>query len=167
MNVVGIYIRNAAYEIVLFPLESALLSNKWKWNVRCLATNEVVKVMIKRCVNTCFKNFDRMRFRDSSACYSVRPLKLNWRSLSGWFMRTIKIFAGRNTKTIGIELRIVLRASAISRYELAVLLIARSAFEWYIRQARASVISEVMGGCARPPLADATKGITIDLSTND
>jgi hypothetical protein len=44
-------------------------------------------------------------------------------------VRTIKIFAGRNTKTSGIELRIVLRASAIGRCELAVLLIARSAFE--------------------------------------
>jgi hypothetical protein len=28
MNVMGIYIRNAAYKIVLFPLENALLSNK-------------------------------------------------------------------------------------------------------------------------------------------
>jgi hypothetical protein len=97
--------------------------------MRCLATNEVVKIMIKRCVNTCFKNFDKMRFRDSSACYSVRPLKLNWRSLNSWFMRTIKIFTGRNTKMIGIKLRIVLRASTINRCELAILLIARSAFE--------------------------------------
>jgi len=38
-------------------------------------------------------------------------------------------FAGRNTKTSGIEPRIVLRASAIGRCELAVLLSARSAFE--------------------------------------
>jgi hypothetical protein len=97
--------------------------------VRCLATNEVVKVMIGRCVNTCFKNFDGVRFRGWDACYSVRPLRLNWRSLSGWFVRTMKIFAGKNTKTIGIEPRIVLRASAIGRCELAVLLIARSAFE--------------------------------------
>jgi hypothetical protein len=36
-----------------------------------------------------------------------------------------------------------------------------------IRQARASIISEVVGECARPPLAGAIKGITIDLSTND
>jgi hypothetical protein len=35
-------------------------------------------------------------------------------------MRTKKIFAGKNTKTSGIKLRIVLRASAISKYELAV-----------------------------------------------
>jgi hypothetical protein len=28
MNVIGIYVRNAAYKIVLFPSESALLSNK-------------------------------------------------------------------------------------------------------------------------------------------
>jgi hypothetical protein len=47
----------------------------------------------------------------------------------GWSVRTMKIFAGRNTKTSGIEPRIVLRASAIGRCELAVLLIARSAFE--------------------------------------
>ena len=46
-----------------------------------------------------------------------------------WSVRTMKIFAGRNTKTSGIEPRIVLRASAIGRYELAVLLSARSAFE--------------------------------------
>jgi hypothetical protein len=59
----------------------------------------------------------------------VLPLRLNWRSLNGWSVRTMKIFAGRNTKTIGIEPRIVLRASAIGRCELAVLLIARSAFE--------------------------------------
>jgi hypothetical protein len=85
--------------------------------------------MIKGCVDACFENFDRVRFRGSGACYSVRPLKLNWRSLSDWFMRTMKIFAGKNTKTIGIEPRIVLRASAIDRCELAVLLIARSAFE--------------------------------------
>jgi hypothetical protein len=49
------------------------------------------------------KVFDGMRFRDSSACYSVRPLKLNWRSLRDWSVRAIKIFAGRNTKTSGIE----------------------------------------------------------------
>jgi hypothetical protein len=54
---------------------------------------------------------------------------LNWRSLRGWSVRTMKIFAGRNTKTSGIEPRIVLRASAIGRCELEVLLSARSAFE--------------------------------------
>jgi hypothetical protein len=97
--------------------------------VRCLATNEVIKVMIEGCVDACFENFDRVRFRGSGACYSVRPLRLNWRNLSGWSVRTMKIFAGRNTKTIGIEPRIVLRANAIGRCELAVLLIARSAFE--------------------------------------
>jgi hypothetical protein len=89
----------------------------------------MVKEMIKGCVNACFKNFDRVRFRGSGAYYSVRPLRLNWRSLRGWFMRTIKIFAGKNTKTSGIEPRIVLRASAISRCELEILLSARSAFE--------------------------------------
>jgi hypothetical protein len=47
----------------------------------------------------------------------------------GWSVRTMKIFAGRNTKTSGIEPRIVLRASAIDNCELAVLLSARSAFE--------------------------------------
>jgi hypothetical protein len=47
----------------------------------------------------------------------------------GWSVRAMKIFAGRNTKTIGIEPRIVPRASAIGRCELAVLLSARSAFE--------------------------------------
>jgi hypothetical protein len=47
----------------------------------------------------------------------------------GWSVRTIKIFAGRNTKTSGIKPRIVLRANAINRCELAILLIARSAFE--------------------------------------
>jgi hypothetical protein len=46
-----------------------------------------------------------------------------------WSVRTMKIFAGRNTKTSGIKPRIVLRASAINKCELAVLLIARSAFE--------------------------------------
>jgi hypothetical protein len=97
--------------------------------VRCLATNEKIEIMIERCVDACFENFDRVRFKDWGACYSVRPLKLNWRSLSSWSVRTIKIFAGKNTKTIGIEPRIVLRASAIGRCELAVLLIARSAFE--------------------------------------
>jgi hypothetical protein len=44
-------------------------------------------------------------------------------------VRTMKIFAGKNTKTSGIESRIVLRANAIDRCELAVLLIARNAFE--------------------------------------
>jgi hypothetical protein len=97
--------------------------------VRYLATNEVVKVMIEGCVNACFKNFNRVRFRGSGACYSVRPLRLNWRSLNDWSMRTMKIFTGKNTKTIGIKPRIVLRASAIGRCELAVLLITRSAFE--------------------------------------
>jgi hypothetical protein len=47
----------------------------------------------------------------------------------GWPVRTMKIFAGKNTKISGIEPRIVLRASAIGRCELAVLLSARSAFE--------------------------------------
>jgi hypothetical protein len=75
------------------------------------------------------KVFNGVRFRDSGACYSVRPLRLNWRSLRGWFMRAIKIFAGRNTKISGFKRRIVLRASAISKYELAVLLSARNAFE--------------------------------------
>jgi hypothetical protein len=75
------------------------------------------------------KVFDGVCFRGSGACYSVRPLKLNWRSLGGWSVRAIKIFAGRNTKTSGIEPRIVLRASAISRCKLAILLNARSAFE--------------------------------------
>jgi hypothetical protein len=74
-------------------------------------------------------DFDRVRFRGSGACYSVRPLRLNWRSLRDWSVRTIKIFAGKNTKTSGIEPRIVLRASAIGRYELAILLNARSAFK--------------------------------------
>jgi hypothetical protein len=46
-----------------------------------------------------------------------------------WSVRTMKIFSGKNTKTSEIEPRIVLRASAIGRCELAVLLIARSAFE--------------------------------------
>ena len=86
-------------------------------------------MMIEGCVNACFKSFNKVRFRGSGACYSVRPLRLNWRSLRDWSMRTMKIFAGRNTKTSGIEPRIVLRASAIGRCELAVLLSARSAFE--------------------------------------
>jgi hypothetical protein len=42
----------------------------------------------------------------------------------GWSVRTVKIFAGRNTKTSGIEPRIVLRASAIGKCELTVLLSA-------------------------------------------
>ena len=84
--------------------------------------------MIEGCVNTYFESFKRVRFRNTGACYSVRPLKLNWRSLRDWSVRTVKIFAGRNTKTSGIEPRIVLRASTISRYELTVLLNARSAF---------------------------------------
>ena len=46
-----------------------------------------------------------------------------------WSVRTMKIFAGRNTKTSGIKPRIVLRASAIDKCELAVLLNTRSAFE--------------------------------------
>jgi hypothetical protein len=75
------------------------------------------------------KVFNRVRFRGSGAYYSVRPLKLNWRNLRGWSVRAIKIFAGKNTKTSGIEPRIVLRASAIGRCKLAVLLNARSAFE--------------------------------------
>jgi hypothetical protein len=82
-------------------------------------------------------------------------------------VRTMKIFAGRNTKTSGIKPRIVLRASAIDRCELAIMLSARSAFEWCIRQARASIIGEVVRGCAGPPLAGTTRGITIDLLTND
>jgi hypothetical protein len=79
----------------------------------------------------------------------------------------MKIFAGRNTKIGGIEPRIVLRASAIDRCKLAVLLNALRAFDRCTRQARASVIGGIVGGCARPRLAGATKGITIDLSTND
>jgi hypothetical protein len=47
----------------------------------------------------------------------------------GWSVRTMKIFAGRNTKMSGIESRIVLRASAIDRCKLAMLLNAPSAFE--------------------------------------
>jgi hypothetical protein len=45
--------------------------------MRCLATNEMIKIMIKRYVNACFKNFNKVRFKDWDACYSVRPLKLN------------------------------------------------------------------------------------------
>jgi hypothetical protein len=89
----------------------------------------LVRMMIKGCVNACFEIFIGMRFRDTCACYFVRPLRLNWRSLRGWSVRTIKNFAGRNTKTGGIKPRIVLRASAINKYELAILLSARSAFE--------------------------------------
>ena len=85
----------------------------------------------------------------------------------GQSVRAMKIFAGRNTKTSGIEPRIVLRASAIGRCKLAVLLNAPSAFDRCTRQARASIIGGIMRGCARPRLAGATKGITIDLSTND
>src|SRR5258708_4134961 len=61
----------------------------------------------------------------------------------GWPVRTMKIFAGKNTKTSGIEPRIVLRASAIGCCESAVLLNALSAFDRCARQARASVIGEV------------------------
>ena len=85
----------------------------------------------------------------------------------GWPVRTMKIFAGRNTKTSGIEPRIVLRASAIGCCESAMLLNALSAFDRCACQARASVIGGVVRGCARPRLAGATKGITIYLSTND
>jgi hypothetical protein len=75
------------------------------------------------------KVFNEIRFRGSGACYSVRPLRLNWRNFKGWFMRAIKNFSGRNTKTSGIKSRNVLRASAIDRCKLAILLNARSAFE--------------------------------------
>jgi hypothetical protein len=78
-----------------------------------------------------------------------------------------KNFAGRNTKTSGIKPRIVLRASAIGRCKLAVLLNAPSAFDRCTRQARASVIGGVVRGCARPRLAGATRGKTIGLSIND
>jgi hypothetical protein len=44
-------------------------------------------------------------------------------------VRTIKIFAGKNTKTSRIKPRIVLRASAIGKCELVILLNARSVFE--------------------------------------
>jgi hypothetical protein len=37
-----------------------------------------------------------------------------------WSVRTMKIFAGKNTKTSGTKPRIVLRASAIGRCELAI-----------------------------------------------
>jgi hypothetical protein len=47
----------------------------------------------------------------------------------GWSVRAMKIFAGKNTKTSGIKPRIVLRASAIDRCKLAMLLNAPSAFE--------------------------------------
>ena len=73
-------------------------------------------------------------------------------------MRTIKIFAGRNTETSGIEPRIVLRASAISRCKLAVLLNAPSAFNRCTRQARASVIGEVLGGVREVPFGGCNKG---------
>jgi hypothetical protein len=89
----------------------------------------LVRMMIEGCVNACFEDFDGVRFRGTGACYSVQPLRLNWRSLRGWSVRTMKIFAGKNTKKSGIEPRIVLRASAIGKCELAVLLNARSAFE--------------------------------------
>ena len=75
------------------------------------------------------KVFDGVRFRGSGACCSVRPLRLNWWSLRGWSVRAMKIFAGRNTKTSGIKSQIVLRARAINRCELVILLNARSAFE--------------------------------------
>ena len=89
----------------------------------------LVRMMIEGCVNIYFKIFKEVRFRDTGACYSVRPLRLNWQNLRDWSVCTIKNFAGRNTKTSGIKPRIVLRASAIDRCELAVLLSARSAFE--------------------------------------
>jgi hypothetical protein len=76
----------------------------------------------------------------------------------GWPVRTMKIFSGRNTKTSGIEPRIVLRASAIDRCKLAVLLSARSAFKCCIRQARASVIGEVVGGVREVPFGGCNKG---------
>jgi hypothetical protein len=64
----------------------------------------------------------------------------------GWSVRTIKNFAGKNTKTSEIKPRIVLRASAINKCELVILLSARSAFEWCIRQTRASIINEIVRG---------------------
>jgi hypothetical protein len=67
----------------------------------------------------------------------------------------------------GIELRIVLRASAINRYKLAVLLNAPSAFDRYTRQARASIIGGIVRGCVRPRLAGVTRGKTIGLLIND
>jgi hypothetical protein len=75
------------------------------------------------------KVFDGIRFKGSDAFHFVRPLRLNRRNLRNWFVRAMKIFANRNTKTSGIEPRIVLRASAIGRCKLAILLNARSAFE--------------------------------------
>jgi hypothetical protein len=36
--------------------------------MRYLATNEMVKIIIKECVNACFKDFNGIRFRDSGAC---------------------------------------------------------------------------------------------------
>ncbi len=91
MTVVGICVRNAAYEIVLFPSGSALLSNKWKWSMRCLATNEVVRVMLEGCVDACFENFDGVRFRGSGACWSARALAEYYRwgligGASGWLV---------------------------------------------------------------------------------
>jgi hypothetical protein len=84
-----------------------------------------------------------------------------------WPMRTIKNFAGKNTKTSGIKLRFVLRASAIGKYKLTMLLNTLSAFDLYTRRTRASIISGIVRGCAKPRLAGATRGITIGLLTND
>jgi hypothetical protein len=79
-------------------------------------------------------------------------------------MRTMKIFADKNMKTSGIKPRIVLRASAIGKCKLAVLLNALSASDRYTRQARVSIISGIMRGCVRPRLAGATRGKTIGLN---
>ena len=70
----------------------------------------------------------------------------------------MKIFAGRNTKTSGIEPRIVLRASAIGRFKLGVLLNALSAFDRCTRQARASIIGGVVGGVREVPFGGCNKG---------
>jgi hypothetical protein len=88
--------------------------------------------MIKGCADACFENFDGVRKSvlpfGGRRCYADAA-QLAEPQGRGWPVRTMKIFAGRNTKTSGIEPRIVLRASAIGRCKLAVLLSARSAFE--------------------------------------
>jgi hypothetical protein len=82
-------------------------------------------------------------------------------------MRTIKNFAGKNTKTSGIKSRIILRASAINKCKLAILLNTPSAFDRYTRQTRANIINGIVRECAKPRLADVTREITIGLSIND
>jgi hypothetical protein len=128
----------------------------------------VVGAMIEGCVNACFEKFLMGCFRGSDLG-GVLPLRLNWQSLRGvvglcvlWkFLRVgTRKRAELNHESCRERVRLV---GANWQYCWARKALSNEVFA---RRGRV-LLARFWGGCARPPLAGATKGITIDLSTND